>query len=177
MMSPPQMKKLGFQVKVTFFILDDVSPPPRNEKVGSQVNMTYWFWMMYPPPPPLIEINMNAIENNWGQQVLFTNLPPPPPHSIILFMPEQETGEFQFQSDMDTWTQNPICHPSSSKIEMLVFGLHSNSDDRLGWLMDSNPIHHPSPAQKMKCSFLDYIQLLMIGQAIQAKNVDRNAKK
>ena len=28
-----------------------------------------------------------------------------------------------------------------------------------GWLMDSNPIHHPSPAKKMKCSFLDYVQL------------------
>ena len=33
--------------------------------------------------------------------------------------------------------------------------------------MDSNPICHPSPAKKMKCSFLDYIQLLMIGQAGQ----------
>ena len=31
--------------------------------------------------------------------------------------------------------------------------------------MDSNPIHHPSPAQKMKCSFLDYVQLLIIGTA------------
>ena len=30
---------------------------------------------------------------------------------------------------------------------------------------------------KIKCSFLDYIQLLMIGRAIRAKNVDRNAKK
>ena len=29
----------------------------------------------------------------------------------------------------------------------------------------------------MKCSFLDYIQLLMIGQAIRAKNIDRNTKK
>ena len=29
----------------------------------------------------------------------------------------------------------------------------------------------------MKCSFLDYIQLLMIGRAIQAMKVDRNAKK
>ena len=28
--------------------------------------------------------------------------------------------------------------------------------------MDSNPIHHPSPAKKMKCSFSDYVQLLMI---------------
>ena len=35
------------------------------------------------------------------------------------------------------------------------------------WSMDSNPIHHPSPPKKMKCSFLDYIQLLMIGQAGQ----------
>ena len=47
-------------------------------------------------------------------------------------MPEQETGEFQFQLDMDTWTQTPSATLSSSKIEMLV---------------------------------LDYIQLLMIGQA------------
>ena len=31
--------------------------------------------------------------------------------------------------------------------------------------MNLNPICHPSPAKKMKCSFLDYIQLLMIGQA------------
>ena len=59
-------------------------------------------------------------------------------------------------------------HPpplSSQKIEMLIFGLHSTSDDRLGWSMDSIPIQHPSPAKKMKCSFLDYIQLLMIDQA------------
>ena len=43
--------------------------------------------------------------------------------------------------------------------------------------MDLNPIHHPSPAKKIKCSFLDYVQLLMIGRAIWAKNIDRNAKK
>ena len=30
--------------------------------------------------------------------------------------------------------------------------------------MDSNPIRHASPAKKIKSSFLDYIQLLMIGQ-------------
>ena len=35
----------------------------------------------------------------------------------------------------------------------------------------------PLSHQKIKCSFLDYIQLLMISQAIQAKNVDRNVKK
>ena len=53
---------------------------------------------------------------------------------------------------------------SNQKNEMLIFGLHSTSDDWPGWSMDSNPICHPSPAKKIKCSFLDYVQLLMIGQ-------------
>ena len=29
----------------------------------------------------------------------------------------------------------------------------------------------------MKCSFLDYIQMLMIGQVIQVMKVDQNVKK
>ena len=64
---------------------------------------------------------------------------------------------------------NPICHPSPApqKHKMLIFGLRSTSDDQLDWSMDSNPICHPSPAKQMKCSFLDYVQLLMIGWAGQ----------
>ena len=54
---------------------------------------------------------------------------------------------------------------SSQKYEMLIFGLHSTSDDRPGWSMDLNSTCHPSPAKKMKCSFLDYVQLQMIGWA------------
>ena len=60
-------------------------------------------------------------------------------------------------------------HPtplSSQKNKMLISGLHSTSDDQLGWSMDLNPICHPSPAKKRKCSFLDYIRLLMIGQLV-----------
>ena len=38
---------------------------------------------------------------------------------------------------------------------------------------EKGPLSH----QKIKCSFLDYVQLLMIGQAIQAKNIDQNIKK
>ena len=73
---------------------------------------------------------------------------------------------------------NPIHHPSpAKKNKMLVFELCSTSDDWLGWSMDLNPIHHPSPAIKIKCSFLDYVQLLMIGRAIRAKNVNQNTKK
>ena len=54
---------------------------------------------------------------------------------------------------------------SSQKNEMLIFQLHSTSDDQSGWSIDSNPICHLCPTKKMKCSFLDYVQLLMIGRA------------
>ena len=56
----------------------------------------------------------------------------------------------------------PLC---SQKMKCFFFGLHSTSDDWPGWVIDSNPIHHPSPANKMKYSFLDYVQLLMISWA------------
>ena len=62
----------------------------------------------------------------------------------------------------------PEPHPprlSSQKHEMLIFEFCSTSDDQPGWSMDSNPIHHPSPTNKMKCLILDYAQLLMIGRA------------
>ena len=60
---------------------------------------------------------------------------------------------------------------------MFIFGLCSTPDDWRGWSMDSNPVCHPSAAKKMKCSFLDYVPLLMINQAIQAKNFNQNVKK
>ena len=56
---------------------------------------------------------------------------------------------------------------SSQKNEMLIFVLCSTSDDQLGWSMDLNPICQPSPAKKMKCYFLDYVQLLMISRAVR----------
>ena len=68
---------------------------------------------------------------------------------------------------------------------MFIFGLCSTSDDRPSDLRKKHqpkckkkkakkgPLSH----QKIKCSFLDCVQLLMISQAIQVKNVDQNAKK
>ena len=64
----------------------------------------------------------------------------------------------------------PKPHPpplSTQKNEMLIFGLRSTSNDWLGWSMDWNSLCHPSPAKNMKCYFLDYVQLLMIGWAGQ----------
>ena len=61
-------------------------------------------------------------------------------------------------------------HPpplSTQKNEMLIFGLRSTSNDWLGWSMDWNSLCHPSLAKNMKCYFLNYVQLLMIGWAGQ----------
>ena len=54
------------------------------------------------------------------------------------------------------------------------------NDDWLSDLSDeSQPKCKKAPLsdQKMKYSFLYYVQLLMIGQVIQATKVDQNAKK
>ena len=65
------------------------------------------------------------------------------------------------------WTQTPSTTPLQSKNEILIFGLCSTADVYPGCSMNSNPICHPSPAKKMKCSFLDFVELLMISQAGQ----------
>ena len=52
---------------------------------------------------------------------------------------------------------------------MFIFGLHSISDDQPGDLSNKRqPKYEKGPliSQKMKCSFLDYIQFLMIGRVI-----------
>ena len=70
---------------------------------------------------------------------------------------------------------------SSQKSEMLIFGLHSTSDDQ-----PSNPSNESQPkCDKRPLShqkneiliFINYVQLLMIGQAIRVMKVDQNAKK
>ena len=69
---------------------------------------------------------------------------------------------------------------SSQKNKMLVFGLYSTSDDRPSKNCQpkcKKKQKRPPKLSKIKCSFLDYVQLLMISWVIWAKNVDRNAKK
>ena len=57
----------------------------------------------------------------------------------------------------DWWTWTSSATPLLPKNEMLNFWLRSTSDDQPSWSIDSNPICHPSPAKKMKCSLLDYV--------------------
>ena len=56
------------------------------------------------------------------------------------------------------WTRTPFATLLQQKKWNACFVLCYSSDDQPGWLMDS--IHHRSPAKGMKCSFLDYVQLL-----------------
>ena len=64
---------------------------------------------------------------------------------------------------------------------MLIFGLCSTSGDRPSDLSNESLLKckkkGPLSHQKMKCSFLDYVQLLMIRRVIQGTKVDLNAKK
>ena len=96
----------------------------------------------------------------------WTQTHPPPLSSqqnkILLF------GLHSTSDDRPGWSMGlePHLPPlSSQQNKMLIFGLRSTSDDWPGWSMDLNPVRHPSPAKKIKCLFLDYIQLLMIGRA------------
>ena len=105
--------------------------------------------------------------NFWWSARLVNGLEP---HLPPLSTQKSEMIIFGLHSTSDDWPgwlmdSNPIHHNSSVKNEILIFGLRSTSDDQPGWSMDSNPICHPSPAQKMKCSFLDYVQLPIIGLA------------
>ena len=51
------------------------------------------------------------------------------------------------------WTQTLCAIPLKQKKWNAHFLLCSTSDDQLGWSMDSNPIHHPSPGIKWNVHF------------------------
>ena len=70
-------------------------------------------------------------------------------------------------SQAGLWTQTPSINPLQPKKWNTHFWITFNFWCWPHWSMDSNPIHHPSPAKKMKCSFFDYVQLLMISWAGQ----------
>ena len=107
-----------------------------------------------------IQLLMISWAGQWTQTPSATPLQPKKwnPHFCITF-------NFWWSDRLVNGLQPHLPPLSSQKNEMLLFGLRSTSDDQLGWLRDSNPILHLSPAKEMKCSFLYYVQLLMIGWA------------
>ena len=107
-----------------------------------------------------VQLLMISWAGQWTQTPSATPLQPKKwnPHFCITF-------NFWWSDRLVNGLQPHLPPLSSQKNEMLLFGLRSTSDDQLGWLRDSNPILHLSPAKEMKCSFLYYVQLLMIGWA------------
>ena len=94
---------------------------------------------------------------------------------------------FGLRSTSDDWPgwlmdSNPICYLSpGKKNEMLVFGLRSTFGD---WTSnpsnESQPKCDKRPLKSLKNEmliFMNYVQLLMIGQVIRVMKVDQNAKK
>ena len=154
----PQAKKWNANFCITFnswwlarlVIGLEPHPPP----VSSQKKWNAHFWITF---------------NFWWSAGLVDELES---HLPPLSSQKNEVLIFRLCSTSDDWPgwsmdSNPICHLSPAKEWNANFGLCSTSDDQLGWSMDSNPICYPSPNKKMICSFLDYVQLLMIGWAGQ----------
>ena len=152
-------------------------------------------WTRTPSTTPLQPKKSNVhfwiTFNFWWSAGLIDGLEPHPPP---LSSQKYKMLIFGLCSTSDDWPNNlsKKCRPKhkkkkrppkSSKNKMFIFGLRSNPDDRPSDPSKKcRPKHKknkkgPLSHRKIKCSFLDNIQLLMIGQVIWARNVDRKVKK
>ena len=108
---------------------------------------------------------MNAIEQQTEvSKYILPIYPTFPKYNLILYL-NRKLVNFNLKWIWIYGLEPHLPPLTSQKNKMLIFGLCSTSDDWPGWSMDLNPIHHPSPAEKIKCLFLDYVQLLVIGRA------------
>ena len=117
---------------------------------------------MYPHPPRKWNWTKHECYRKKSFQVrsssTFYNLPPPLPGPYLILCIHRKIVHFNFK-----WT-----------FENLNFWFSDDSDIRVRWWnWKKGPLSH----WKIKCLFLDYIQFLMIGWAIQVMNVNQNAKK
>ena len=83
---------------------------------------------------------------SWAGRWTQTHLPPLSSQKNKMFV--LEYVQLLMISRAGRWTRTPSATPLQPKNKMFVFGLHSTSDDWPGWLMDSEPVHYPSPAKK-----------------------------
>ena len=164
-------------------LVDGFKPHPlplcsqKNEMLLFWITLNFW-WLarlsdgLKPHPPPLSSQKMKCSFFYYFELLMisrtgwWTRTP-----SATPLLPKKLNTHFWITFNF-WWSAGLVNglkpHPpplSSQKNEILIFVLHSTSDDQTGWSMDFNPIYHPSPAKKMKCYFLDYVQLLMISWA------------
>ena len=153
---PQEMEKLKSQVNVTFrfsgqsdiLVLADVPPPPGMEKLKSQVNVTFWF-------------------SGQSDILVLADVPPPPPQNGNWTKHEcYRKKSFQERSS-STFYNLPL---PLFQYHYLILCLNRklvNFISKWIWIYGLEPHPPPLSSQKMKCSFLDYVQLLMIVQAGQ----------
>ena len=152
---PSQEWKSWISGQCDILVLDDVPPPPpRNEKVWFQVKVTFLVLDDVPPPPGMKKLDLRStwhFGSGWCT--------PPPP----IDWNKHECYRKQLGS-ASTFYQSTL-PPNGIILFYAWTGSWWISISIIYGYMDSNPICHPSPAQKLKCSFLDYVQLLMISWA------------
>ena len=109
-----------------------------------------------------VQLLMISWADRWTQTAFITPLHPKKwnTHFLIMF-------NFWWSAGLVNGLKPHPPPLSSQRNEMLIFVLCSTSNDWLGCSMDSNPIHHPSPAKTVKCSFLYYIQHLMLARLVK----------
>ena len=180
---PPRMEKLTSQVNVTFrFWLMYPPPPSGMEKLKSQVNVTFQFWLMYPLPPGMekLKSQVNVTFQFWlmspprngkveikGQCDIFVLADVHSPHPRNRNFTKHEcyrTKSFQERSSSTFYDLSP-----PFQYHYLILCLNRklvNFNFKWIWIYGLEPHLPPlTSPKKMKCSFLDYIQLLMIGWA------------
>ena len=136
-------------------------------------------WTQTPSTTPLQLKKWNAsfMADDWPGWVMVNGLEPHPSATSLHEMQTKMIKCFKVHfpdyvqllmiSQAGQWTQTPSATLLQPKKWNARFWIMFTSDEQPGWSMDLNPICHPSPANKMKCSFLDYVQLLMISWAGQ----------
>ena len=141
----PQAKKWNANFCITFNfwwlagLVDGLEPHPlpfsSQKKWNAHFCITFNFWWLArlviglePHPPPV------SSQKKWNA------------HFWITF-------NFWWSAGLVDELESHLPPLSSQKNEVLIFGLCSTSDDWPGWSMDSNPIHHLSPAKEWNAHF------------------------
>ena len=137
----------------------------KNEMLLFWIMLNFW-WLaglvvgLKPHPPPLSSQKMTCSFLDYVQLLIisragrWTQTPSATPLQLIKWNAHfWNTFNFWWSAGLLKGLEHHLPALSSQKNEMLLFGLRSTSDDRLGWLMDSNPICQPSPAKKWNATF------------------------
>ena len=147
------------------------NPPPAKEWNAHFWIMFNFWWLaglvnaLKTHPPPLYSQKMKCSFLDYVQLLMVDGLngpgwsmdsnpicnPSPTTKMKCLFL---DYVQLLMIGQAGRWTQTPSAPLlSSQKNEMLIFGLLSISGHQPGWSMDSNAIHHPSPAKEWNAHF------------------------